>query len=504
MSQSGCGLISLGIMSVKRKLLIALLIIVLLLIGFVAYIWHGNPSDRPIEATMGSDPELVEPEARRIPSVSLPKPVGWADNAAPTAAKGLKVSRFATGLDHPRTMLTLPNGDVLVAETNSPPRKDTSGITGFFMKIFMGRVGAAVPSPNTIVLLRDTDGDGRADQRSVLRKDDMRSPSGMAFGKTASQGKLYIANHDAVLAFDFEPGQVKLAGKPQKLMDLPAGGNHWMRNLLLSPDRSKLYVAVGSSSNIAENGNEAEAGRAAIWEIDLKTGSRRQYAGGMRNPNGMAWNPSTGELWATVQERDMLGPDLVPDYLTNVPVGAHYGWPWIYWKDKYDDRVDNPMPMYLGEYVRKPEYALGAHVSALGLLFSTGGNRMGPGFANGAFVARHGSWNRKPPSGYDVVFVPFDARGNPAGKAKPVLSGFLTDQGGEARGRPVWLAWDKTGALLVSDDTAGIIWRVEAPGAELSKAPEQVVEDSMPPLRELDATIDRKFEMKIDKDYVEE
>ena len=487
-------------MSISRKLLIALLVVFLLLLGFLAYVWHGNPSDRSIEATMGSDPLLVEPEARSIPSVSLPEPAGWPDNAAPTAAKGLKVSRFAAGLDHPRTMLTLPNGDVLVAQTNAPPRQEAGGITGFFMKKFMERVGAAVPSPNTIALLRDADGDGKAEQRSVFRQDGLQSPSGMAFGA----GKLYIANDNAVLAFDFAPGATKLTGAPKKIMDLPAGGNHWMRNLLLSPDGKKLYVAVGSSSNIAENGSDAETGRAAIWEIDLATGSHRQYAGGMRNPNGMGWNPSTGELWATVQERDMLGPDLVPDYLTNVPVGAHYGWPWIYWKDKYDDRVDNPMPMYLGEYIRKPEYALGAHVSALGLLFSSGGNRMGPAFGNGAFIARHGSWNRKPPSGYDVNFVPFDARGNPAGKAKPVLTGFLEADGDKARGRPVWLAWDKSGALLVSDDTSGIVWRVEAPGAQLSKAPARVVSDSLPPVRELDSTIDRKFQMKIEKDYVEE
>lgn len=487
-------------MSVSRKLLIALLVILVLLIGFGTYVWYGNPSDRPIEATMGTDPLLPEPEARSIPSVSLPSPVGWEANASPKAGQGLKVSRFVAGLDHPRTMLTLPNGDVLVAETNSPPRPEGGGITGVVMKFFMEKVGASGPSANTIVLLRDADGDGTAEGRFVFRKNDMQSPSGMAFGG----GKLYIANHNAVLAFDFEPGPTALQGKPTKIMDLPPAGNHWMRNVVLSEDGNKLYVAVGSASNIAENGSDEEKGRAAIWEVDLKKGSRRQYASGMRNPNGIGWNPSTGELWATVQERDMLGPDLVPDYLTNVPLGAHYGWPWIYWKDKYDDRVNNPMPVYLAEYVRKPEYALGAHTSALGLLFSSGGNRMGPAFANGAFIARHGSWNRRPPAGYDVIFVPFDARGNPTGKAVTVLSGFLTDKGDKAKGRPVWLAWDKTGALLVSDDTSGIIWRVEAPGAALSKAPDKADADSLPPLRELDATIRREFEMKITKDYVEE
>lgn len=485
---------------ILRKLLVALGAVIIILLLFGAYVWYGNPSDRPIEATTGREPLLVEPEARSIPSVSLAKPVGWDTDAKPEAPKGLDVTRFADGLDHPRTLLALPNGDVLVAETNAPLESLPGGVAGFFVKLFKDRIGAGEPSPNRIVLLRDADGDGKAEKSFVFRKDSLSSPSGMAY----ADGKLYIANHNAVLAFAFEPGTTRLEGKPEKLMDLPPAGNHWMRNLLLSPDGKKLYVAVGSSSNIAENGMAAEQGRAAIWEIDLEDGSHRQFAGGMRNPNGMAWNPSTGELWVAVQERDMLGPDLVPDYLTNVPVGAHYGWPWIYWKDVYDDRVDNPMPVYMGEYVRKPEYALGAHTSALGLLFSTGGNLMGKGFENGAFIARHGSWNRKPPSGYDVIFVPFDDHGNPHGKALPVLTGFLEKGGGKAHGRPVWLAWDKAGALLVSDDTSGIIWRVLAPGAKPSERPKTVVEESMPPQRELDASIDRQFKMKITKDYVVE
>jgi len=292
-------------------------------------------------------------------------------------------------------------------------------------------------------------------------------------------GKLYIANHNAVLAFDFTPGATSLAGEPKKLMDLPAAGNHWMRNLLLSEDGTKLYVAVGSASNIGEKGMAAETGRASIWEIDLVSGSRRQYAAGLRNANGMAWNPSTGELWTVVNERDQLGPDLVPDYLTNVPVGAQYGWPWVYWKDVIDWRVEAPMPDYLTEYTRKPEFALGAHTASLGLVFSTGGNVMGAAYGNGAFIARHGSWNRKPFAGYDVVFVKFDANGNPLGKPLPVLTGFLTGDG-ETHGRPVWLAWDKPGGLLVSDDTAGVIWRVVAPGATPSVAPKAVVTAPMP------------------------
>lgn len=468
-------------MSRKRKLLATIAVVLLALIAFGAWVWHGNPSERPLTATEGRDPMLVEPESERIPSVSLAKTVGWKAGEAPVAAQGLVVTRFAEGLNHPRTMLTLPNGDVLVAETNSPPRAGgSSGITGFFMKLLMNVVGAGEPSPDRIVLLRDGDGDGRAEQRFTFREKGLASPSGMAWGA----GKLYVANHDAVLAFDFAPGATALTGEPRKLMDLPGGGNHWMRNLLLAPDGSKLYAAVGSSSNIGENGMAREAGRAAIWEIDLETGARRQFAAGLRNPNGMAWNPSTGELWTVVNERDQLGPDLVPDYLTNVPVGAQYGWPWVYWKDVIDWRVKDPMPDFLTEYTRKPEYALGAHVAPLGLLFSAGGNLMGEGLANGAFVARHGSWNRKPRVGYDVVFVAFDARGNPLGKPRPVLTGFLTGDG-DTRGRPTWLAWDKLGALLASDDTAGVIWRVSAPGAKPSVAPAPVVTDRMPPQREL-------------------
>ncbi len=455
---------------------------------FAAWVWHGNPSDRPIEDTMGKQPVLGESENERIPSISLAEPVGWAAAEAPKAAAGLVVGRFAEGLNHPRTILSLPNGDVLVAETNAPHRGG-SGLTGFVARQFMNRVGAGGKSPNRIVLLRDSDGDGAAEQRFTFREKDMDSPSGMALGG----GKLYIANHDAVLAFDFAPGATALVGPGKKLMDLPPGGNHWMRSLIISPDGKFLYVAVGSGSNIGEDGMQAEQGRAAIWEINLASGSRRQFAGGMRNPNGMDWNPSTGELWAVVQERDMLGPDLVPDYLTNVPVGAQYGWPWVYWKEIMDWRVKEPVPDFLTEYTRKPEFALGAHAGALGLVFSRGGNRLGDGFANGAFIARHGSWNRKPFSGYDVIFVPFDASGNPGERAQTVLSGFLTGKG-SAHGRPVWLAWDKAGALLLSDDTGGVIWRVLRPGAASSAVPKPVVTQRMPPQRELKGDPAARFE----------
>jgi len=465
-----------------RKALIALVLVVLVLAALAAWVLHGNPTDRNLAATTGRDPQLVDPEPERVPTVGIARPIGWAAGESPQPAAGLAVNRFAEGLDHPRTMLTLPNGDVLVAETNRPATGSPGGLTGAVMRFLFRRAGAGDPSPDRIVLLRDANGDGVAEQRFVLRSG-LSSPSGMAW----AAGTLYVANHDAVLAFPYTPGQTALTAAPRKIRDLPGGGNHWMRNLLLSPDGKKLYVAVGSSSNIGENGMKAEEGRAAIWEIDTATGRGRQYAGGLRNPNGMDWNPASGELWTAVNERDMLGGDLVPDYLTNVPIGAQYGWPWVYWKDKEDDRVKAPMPEYLTEYVRKPEYALGAHVAALGLRFAQAGNRLGANFGNGAFIARHGSWNRKPLSGYDVVFVSFDANGNPRGLPVEVLSGFLTDNGDKTHGRPTWLSFDRTGALLVSDDTAGIVWRVIAPGSAPSAGVKPVVTGHMPPQRQLNS-----------------
>lgn len=467
--------------SILKKAAIVLIVIILAVAGYIAWAQYSNTSDLPSDATAGKDPKLVDPDPQWVPSVKLAKPVGWAANEAPKASPGLAVTRFAEGLDHPRTMLTLPNGDVLVALTNAPAGNKPTGLTGAVMGWMMDRVGAGEVSPDRIVLLRDSDGDGKAEQKFDFRTAGMHSPSGMAFGN----GKLYIANHDAVYEFPFTPGATRLEGQGHKLMDLPPAGNHWMRNLLLSADGKELYAAVGSATNIADNGMEAEAGRATIWEIDTDTGRRRMFAAGMRNPNGMGWNPSTGEMWAAVQERDMLGPDLVPDYFTNVPVGAQYGWPWVYWKTTFDDRVQWPMDTYMIEYTRKPEYAMGAHTAVLGMVFANGGNRMGAAFANGAFIARHGSWNRRPAVGYDVVFVPFDANGNPKDvKPVPVLTGFLKPDG-DTRGRPTWLAWDKGGALLVSDDTAGIVWRVISPGAQPAAAIKAVETDHMKPLEEL-------------------
>lgn len=473
-----------------RNALIALAVVFVVLAGVGAWLWNGTPTDRLIAASTGHNPQLVDPEPEKIPTVGLAAPVGWKPGEAPVPAAGLAVNRFADGLDHPRTMLALPNGDVLVAETNRPPAAG-GGFTGWVERQLYNWVGAGGASPDKVLLLRDANGDGTAEQRFTLRTANLASPSGLAWGAD----KLYIANHDAVWAFDYKLGETALAGTPKKLMELPAAGRHWMRNLLLSSDGKQLYVAVGSASNIGENGMNLEVGRAAIWEIDVASGKRRQYGAGMRNPNGMDWNPATDELWTVVQERDQLGGDLVPDYLTNVPIGAQYGWPWVYWKDKEDDRVKEPMPEFLTEYARKPEYALGAHTAALGLRFAASGNRLGALFANGAFIARHGSWNRKPLSGYDVVFVTFDANGNPRGMPVTVLGGFVADQR-HAHGRPTWLAFDKTGGLLVSDDTAGIIWRVIDPRAAPSVGVKPVVTGHMPPQRELNSEASATFQQQ--------
>ncbi|MCV0383259.1 MAG: PQQ-dependent sugar dehydrogenase [Erythrobacter sp.] len=472
-------------MSTGKKILIAL-VVILAIVGVAGYfVTRGDSADLSVAEASGTDPTLVEPDAQTFPTVAIADPVGWAEDEVPTPAEGLAVTRFADGLDHPRTMHALPNGDILVSLTRAPATQP-SGDTGFFDRIkswigktLMGRAGATGESADTLLLLRDTDGDGAADARFVLT-DALDSPSGIAW----RDGTLYVANHDAVLAFPYELGATTLAGEPRKLMDLAPGGGHWMRNLELHPEDDRLFVAVGSASNIGDRGMEAEEGRALIWEYDLDSGTQRIFGAGLRNPNGLDFSPWSGELWTTVNERDMLGSDLVPDYLTNVPVGAQYGWPWVYWKDNIDERVEAPIPAYLTEYARRPEYALGPHVAALGFRFSKEGARMGERFASGAFVARHGSWNRKPPSGYDVVYVAFDERGNPTGQPVPILTGFL-NQDGTTKGRPTWVEWANDGALLVSDDTAGIIWRVIAPGAPGQAAIARRSGERLPAQREL-------------------
>ena len=476
-------------MSILKKLGIALIVIVLVLLVAGWWVMRGSPAQYSVEEVTGDDPVLAEPDPQLVPTVKVARPIGWEEGQSPKAAAGLAVNRFAEGLDHPRVIYTMPNGDVIAALANAPERELAGGwLTNLVAGFLFREAGAATPSADALVLLRDGDGDGVAEEKHVLREG-LASPSGLGF----ADGKLYVANHDALISFDYEEGATSIAGEPRKLMDLPPAGNHWMRNLIISPDNSTIYVAVGSASNIGEGGLEIEEGRAAIHEYDIASGTHRLFGAGLRNPNGLDWNPWTGELWTTVNERDMLGSDLVPDYMTNVPVGAQYGWPWFYWGDVMDERVDHPMPNYLVEYTRRPEMALGPHVAALGLVFSREGSMMGPAFANGAFVARHGSWNRKPPAGYDLVFVKFDERGNPTGKPVPVLESFLTPEG-QTHGRPTWLTWDRTGALLLSDDTAGIIWRITAPGAEPHPAIERNSGESLPPQRELRGDPSRAFE----------
>ena len=465
-------------MSIPKKLGIALLVLIAIVVIAGYFLTRGDTADVPFDEVTGLDPTLQEADAETIPTVAIAEPVGWKEGEAPIAPEGMVVTRFAEGLDHPRTMQALPNGDILVSLTRAPAKEDDGGITGWIAGWLMGKAGATGPSPDRVMLLRDADGDGVAEIRETLLEG-LSSPSGLAW----QDGTLYVANHDAVMAYTYELGQTRVSGEGRKVTDLAAAGGHWMRNLEIRPDSSELYVAVGSDTNIADKGIEAEEGRALIWEVDLESGSRRIYGAGLRNPNGLAFSPWSGELWTTVNERDMLGSDLVPDYLTNVPVGVHYGWPWVYWRDNFDRRVEAPIPQFIN-YVRRPEYALGPHVAALGMVFSQEGTQLGDRFDNGAFIARHGSWNRKPPSGYDVVYVAFDERGNPQGKPIPLLEGFLKDDG-TTRGRPTWVEWASDGGLLVSDDTAGIIWRVIAPNAAARGAIETARRTSLPPQREL-------------------
>lgn len=469
-------------MSILKKILITLLVILVLLAAALWWFSRGDTADLSVDEVAGTEPTLEDPNAESFPTVQIAKPVGWEEGDAPQAAEGLAVGRFAQGLDHPRVLQALPNGDILVTLTRSPKSEEDGGITAWIAEWLMTRAGAVGDSANEIVLLRDEDSDGVAETRLTIANESngLDSPSGMGW----HDGKLYVANHNALLAYDYELGAESVSGEATKLMDLPPGGGHWMRNLELSPDGTRIYVAVGSVSNIGEQGMDVEAGRAMIWEYNLETNRQRQFAAGLRNPNGLAFSPWSGELWTTVNERDMLGSDLVPDYLTNVPVGAQYGWPWVYWRNNIDERVDAPRPAYLAEYAREPVYALGPHVAALGMVFTQDGHLMGTEFASGAFIARHGSWNRKPPSGYDLIYVDFDERGNPQGKPVPVLSGFLNDDG-TTKGRPTWVEWAGDGSLLMTDDTAGIIWRVHAPGAEPGPGIARLSSERLPPRNQL-------------------
>lgn len=427
--------------------------LVIVMIGLFLYLARGEEAKLPQSALEGREPRITEPRREIIPSIKIAKAVGWAPGAAPVAAGGLKVTRFAEGLDHPRSLYRLPNGDVLVAETGSPPRP-SNGITGRVMKYLLASAGAGGASANRIALLRDSDGDGRADQRLPFLTG-LNSPHGMALvGDT-----FYVANTDSLMAFPYKAGDSRITAKGRKILNLPANApnNHWARTLVAGPDGKKLYVGIGSATNIADEGVEVEENRAAILEVDPKTGQYKIYASGLRNPTGLAVNPDSGALWATVNERDMLGPDLVPDYMTEVEFAAFYGWPWNYWGGYEDKRVEPARPD-LREYTRRPDYALGAHTAPLGMAFAKG-SELGDAFARGAFIALHGSWNRKPPAGYKVVFVAFDEKGKALAKPRDFLTGFLNADG-EAQGRPADVLVAKDGALLVSDDVGNIVWRV--------------------------------------------
>jgi len=414
----------------------------------------GDLAKLPISAGTGPSPALPPPVETPIPTVHIAPAKGWPAGATPAAAQGTAVARFAEGLDHPRWIYVLPNGDVLVAETNAPPRpEDGQGIKGWIMKQVMQVAGAGVPSANRITLLRDTNGDGVAETRSVFLEG-LNSPFGMAL----VGDQFFVANADAVVRFPYTQGELKITAPGTKVVDLPGGpiNHHWTKNVIANADGSKLYVTVGSNSNVAENGMENERGRAAIWEVDVKTGNNRVFASGLRNPVGMAWEPESGALWTSVNERDEIGSDLVPDYMTSVRDGGFYGWPYSYFGQHVDERVQPPRPDLVASAI-SPDYALGPHTASLGLT-SAHGTTLPSRFASGMFVGQHGSWNRKPLSGYKVIFVPF-RNGKPAGDPVDVLTGFVNDAG-NASGRPVGVAIDKQGALLVADDVGNVIWRV--------------------------------------------
>lgn len=414
----------------------------------------GESARLTVEQGFGPSPELPPPNKTLIPTVNIAPATGWPDGVTPRAAPGTRVVAFASGLDHPRWLHVLPNGDVLVAESNRPPKDpDVTGFKDVLMGFFMKRAGAGVPSANRITLLRDADGDGVAEFQSVLLSG-LYSPFGMAL----VDGRLYVANADAVVSFPYRTGDTRIDAAPTQLVALPGGPNnhHWTKGLIASPDGQRLYVSIGSNSNVAENGMAAEEGRAAIWEVDVNTGAHRVFASGLRNPVGMAWDGSGHTLWTVVNERDEIGSDLVPDYLTSVRDGAFYGWPYSYFGQHVDERVKPPRPDLVASAV-VPEYALGAHTASLGLSWS-GGHALPAPLAEGMFIGQHGSWNRRPHSGYQVIFIPFSG-GQPSGPPVEVLTGFLSDDG-QAQGRPVGVAIDRRGALLVADDVGNIIWRV--------------------------------------------
>lgn len=450
-----------------RKILIVLAALIAAAGVALAFMMRGDTARFSDAELSGRVPILASPKSERIPTVNVAKVVGWPAGQSPKVAPGLTVQRFAEGLDHPRSMLVLPNGDVLVAETNSPPRNE-GGVSGMVMKRMMDKAGAGVPSANRITLLRDANGDGVAELKTPYLTG-LVSPYGMVLiGDT-----LYVANTNAVVAFPYDPAATKITAPARKIADLPASGTnrHWTKSLTASPDGKTLYLGVGANSNIAEFGMAQEQQRAAILSIPLDQRKPGVFASGLRNPVGMAFDPDTQELWTVVNERDQLGSDLVPDYLARVRFGDFYGWPWYYWGGFIDYRVKEIDTLNRRQYTARPEYALGAHVAPLGMTFAKG-NTLGDVWAKGVFVALHGSWNRKPASGYSIVFVPFGANGKPT-ETLPmtVMSGFLSADQSTAWGRPTDVKVARDGSLLVADDSGNMIWRVAKAGAVPAAAP---------------------------------
>ncbi|HEY0333669.1 MAG TPA: sorbosone dehydrogenase family protein [Stenotrophomonas sp.] len=435
------------------------------LLALLALASCGDTARYPIESGFGPDPQLPEPVKRMIPTVKVAPAKGWIDGAMPVPAPDLRVGAFARDLDHPRWLYVLPNGDVLVAETNAPPRPQeaANGLRGKVMASMQKKAGAATPSADRITLLRDADGDGVAEVRTQFLAG-LYSPFGMAL----VGDRFYVANADALVSFPYKSGDTRITAAPTFVANLPGGINHhWTKSLVASPDGTRLFVGVGSNSNVAENGIEAELNRANVLEIDPADGSTRVFASGLRNPVGLAWEPTRQSLWVVVNERDEIGSDLVPDYLTQVREGAFYGWPYSYYGQHVDERVSPQDPQKVAQAI-KPDYALGAHTASLGLAFATS-DRLPPQFRGGAFIGQHGSWNRDPPAGYKVIFVPF-VDGRPQGQPQTVLDGFL-DADGNAQGRPVGVALDGEGALLVADDVGNAIWRVTAKDAPRAPVP---------------------------------
>ena len=432
-----------------NKIAVPLILVLLGTLGACA-----DKADLPIHEGMGPNPVLPEPTKTLIPTVNVMEARGWPEGMHPQPAPGFAVKAFAVGLQHPRWLYTLPNGDVLVAETNTPPQPAKKGVRQWIMKKVMRRAGAGVSSANRITLLRDADGDGVAELKQVFLRN-LNSPFGMAL----IGNHFYVANADAIVRFPYQEGATSISDAGTKVADLPGGpiNHHWTKNIIASPDGTKLYATVGSNSNVGENGMENEVNRAAILEVDVKSGEVRPYATGLRNPNGMDWHPATGQLWTVVNERDELGSDLVPDFLTSVREGGFYGWPYSYYGQHLDTRIEPQKP----ELVQKaivPDYALGAHTASLGLVFYEG-KLLPERYRGGAFIGQHGSWNRQPLSGYKVIFVPFKD-GHPNGQAEDILTGFVNTEAEVSFGRPVGVVEDRYGALLVADDVGNVIWRV--------------------------------------------